>query len=341
LNVQAPVRVPAAQRPAFYADVLEAVESLPGVQSAGLIGDLFITNDDEHVITVADHPDPPLGPIRIRHDEASPDIFKTLGATLLRGRPFSNDDRPDGPHVAVVNEAMAHRLWPGQDPIGRQFKMGPATPWFTVVGFVRDMRREGLEIEPIPQMFEPLAQNPSRNEVLLVRTATTDPLQMASSVQAAVRRVDAQTPMYFVNTLDRLRAASLAQRRFQITLLVGFSAVALLLAALGVYGLLRYAVTTRTREIGIRMAVGAQPRDIVQMVVRQGMQLSVAGVIVGLAGAWLAGRAASGLLFGVSPVDPLVLVFTSVVVVSTAAAACCLPARRAARVSPATALRDA
>ena len=230
--------------------------------------------------------------LRFRSDEISGGFFKALGTPLLRGRFFSSGDGPDSPRVAIVNDAMARRLWPGRDAVGKRFKLGPGDsdrPWFTVVGVVGDMRRQGLENEPIPQMFEPLAQNPSRLATLLVRTSMDDPLQMVGTLQAAVRRVDKHAPLYGVTTLEKRLGDFLTQRRFQTSLLIGFSVVALLMAAIGIYGLIQYSIAMRTHEIGIRMAVGAQAGEIFRMIIGEGLKLSLAGLVARAGGSFVAG----------------------------------------------------
>jgi ABC-type lipoprotein release transport system permease subunit len=245
--------------------------------------------------------------------------------------------------VAIINDAMARRLWPGLDPVGKRFKAGAAdsaAPWYTVVGVVGDMRRQGLEQEPIPQMFEPLAQNPSRLATLLVRTSTDDPRRMVGAVQAAVRRVEKHVPIYGVTTLDDRLGAFLTQRRFQTSLLIGFSVIALLMAAIGIYGLIQYSIARRTHEIGIRMAIGAQAVEIFRMTIGEGLKLCLTGLVIGLAGALWLGRAASSLLFGVSATDPLTLVTVSLLLTVVAMAACFFPARRAMKVEPMVALRQ-
>jgi putative ABC transport system permease protein len=245
--------------------------------------------------------------------------------------------------VAIINDAMATRLWPGRDPVGQRFKLGAANaggPWFTVVGVVGDMRRQGLENEPIPQMFEPLAQNPSRLATLLVRTSMDDPLAMVGALQAAVRRVERRVPLYGVTTLENRLGAFLTQRRFQTLLLTGFSVVALLMVAIGIYGLIQYSIATRTHEIGIRMAVGAQAGEIFRMIIGEGLKLSLTGLLLGLVGALWLGRAGSSLLFGVTATDPLTFVTVSLLLTAVAAAACYFPARRAMKVEPIVALRQ-
>jgi ABC-type antimicrobial peptide transport system permease subunit len=208
------------------------------------------------------------------------------------------------------------------------------------VGVVGDMRRQGLEREPFPQMFESLAQNPPRSVDLFIRTSSDDPLAMAGSLRAAVRRVEKNAPIYGVAPLERQLGGYLTQRRFQTSLLTGFSVVALLMAAVGIYGLIHYSVATRTREIGIRMAVGGRSGDIFHLIVREGLQLSVAGLMLGLVGALFVGRVGSNLLFGVTAADPLTFTAVSLLFIAVAAAACYFPARRAMKVDPIVALRQ-
>jgi putative ABC transport system permease protein len=332
-----------AQRSGFYNGVLEQIESLPGVESVGIIGDLFIGGNPERIVTAEGNARSVTERMRFRSDEASAGFFKAVGTALRRGRFFSAADGPDSPPVAIINDAMARRLWPGLDPVGKRFKAGAAdsaAPWYTVVGVVGDMRRQGLEQEPIPQMFEPLAQNPSRLATLLVRTSTDDPRRMVGAVQAAVRRVEKHVPIYGVTTLDDRLGAFLTQRRFQTSLLIGFSVIALLMAAIGIYGLIQYSIARRTHEIGIRMAIGAQAVEIFRMTIGEGLKLCLTGLVIGLAGALWLGRAASSLLFGVSATDPLTLVTVSLLLTVVAMAACFFPARRAMKVEPMVALRQ-
>jgi predicted permease len=343
MQLSSPAFTATAQRADFYNRVLEQIESLPGVESAGIIGDLFIAGNPEQIVTTEGDARTVSERLRLRRDEVSGGFFKALGTSLLRGRFFSLEDGPDSPRVAIINDAMARRLWPGGDPVGKRFKLGPADSgrlWFTVVGVVGDMRRQGLEIEPIPQMFEPLAQNPSRRATLLIRTSLDDPLKMVGTLQAAVRRVEKHAPLYGVTTLENRLGAFLTQRRFQTSLLIGFSVVALLIAAIGIYGLIQYSVATRTHEIGIRMAVGAQAGEIFRMIIGEGLKLSLTGLVLGLVGAWWLGRAGSSLLFGVTATDPLTFITVSLLLTAVATAACYFPARRAMKVEPIVALRQ-
>jgi putative ABC transport system permease protein len=336
------VSVP-AQRNDLYHRVLEEVQAVPGVDSAGIIDDMFSDNPREHVLTI-DRDDGAVSErLRLTRDEVSADFFRVLGTPLLRGRFFSIGDQPGVPLVAIINDAMARRSWPGQDPVGRRFALGPRGadgPWYTVVGVVGNMRRQGLEREALPQIFVSLAQNPaSRNVGLFIRTSSDDPLTLAGALRAAVRRVERNAPLYAVAPLERQLGAYLTQRRFQTSLLMGFSVVALLMAAVGIYGLIQYSVATRTREIGLRMAIGARRADIFRMMIGEGLKLSLTGVALGLVGAWWLGSAGSSLLFGVTAGDPLTFTTVSLLLTAVAIAACYLPARRATTVDPMVALR--
>jgi len=331
-----------AQRSRYYADVLKQVKSIPGVESAGMIGDLFVSSDSELVVTTEGNIESSATRLRLRVDEVSEDLFATLRTPLLRGRFFMAEDGPDSQPVAMINDAMARRLWPGDNPVGRRFKLGPGDsdrPWMSIVGVVGDMHRQGLETAPIPQIFVPLAQQPSGNEVLFVRTSTDDALAIVGMMQAAVRRVEKKVPLYAVTTLEDRMGLYLTPRRFQTSLLIGFSIVALLMAAIGIYGLIRYSVAARTQEIGIRMAVGAGAGDIFRIILREGLQLSVTGLLLGLVGVLLVGRVGSSLLFGVTATDPLTFATVSLFLTAVAIAACYFPARRAMKVDPVVALR--
>ncbi len=340
------IATPAGQTSAWRTDVydraLEQIAALPGVERAAMIGDLFVGGDTEQLVTIDGGTAAPQTH-RLRRDEVSERFFDTAGVPLRRGRMFSAADGPGAPRVAIINETMARRLWPDADPIGRRFALGPAArddQWFTVVGVAGDMRRQDVEREPAPQMFEPLAQNPSRLETVLVRTSSRDPLTMSKAVQAAIRRADARVTMYGITTVEQRLGSMLATRRFETSLLLAFAIVALTLAAIGLYGLVQYSVTTRTAEISIRMAIGANAREIFRMVLREGLALSATGTVIGLCGAlWLA-RAGASLLFGVSARDPVTFVSVALGLIAIAAVACGVPARRAMKIDPNAALRQ-
>jgi len=332
-----------AQRVDLYHRTLEQIQQLPGVESAGIIGDLFIGNSREYILTVeGDNGTVPEQRRRLARDEVSADFFKTVGTPLLRGRFFSVADGPSSAPVAIINETMARRAWPGRDPLGKRFKYGSRDsdrPWYTVVGVVGDMRLQGLEREPVPQIFESLAQTSPRSVDLFIRSSSDDPAKLASSVRAAVHHVDKDVAISGVAPLEERFATYLTQRRFQTLLLIGFSVVALLIATVGIYGLIQYSIATRTQELGLRIAIGAQASDIFRMIITEGLRLTLLGLAFGLVAAWWLGRAGSSLLFGVSATDPLTFITVSVVLTLVATAACVFPARRAMRVDPIVALR--
>jgi predicted permease len=332
-----------AQRTDLYRRVLEEVQAVPGVESAGIIDDLFTDNPNEQVLTVERNEGAVSERLRFTRDEVSADFFKTLGTPLRRGRVFSVADGPDTQRVAIINDAMARHAWSGQDPIGRTFTLGPRDSGgssYSVVGVVGDMRRQGLERDALPQIFVSLAQNPpSRNVDLFIRTSSDDPVAMAGALRAAVRRVDKNAPIYGLTPLEQQLGAYLAQRRFQTSLLTGFSIVALLMAAVGIYGLIQYSIATRTQEIGLRMAIGARPGHIFRMIIGEGLALSLAGAAIGLVGASWLGRVGSSLLFGVTASDPWTFTTVSLLLTAVAVGACYFPARRAMRVDPIRALR--
>jgi putative ABC transport system permease protein len=346
MEVSSPISTSApAQRADLFERALEQIQAVPGVESAGIIDDLFTQNPREHVLTVERADGAMSERLRLTRDEISPDFFRAVGTPLRRGRFFSIGDRPDAPPVAIINDALARREWPGQNPIGRRFRLGSREsegPWYTVVGVVADMRRQGLERDALPQIFVSLAQNPpSRNVGFFIRTSSDEPLTMAGALRAAVRRVDKMAPISGAAPLEQQLGTYLTQRRFQTSLLTGFSVVALFMAAIGIYGLIQYSVATRTQEIGLRMAIGAQAGDIFRMMIGDGLMLSLTGVAIGLVGAWWLGRAGSSLLFGVTASDPLTFAAVSLLLTAVAVAACYFPARRAMRVDPILALRSA
>lgn len=332
-----------ARRIDLYDRVLAEIQAVPGVESAGITGDLFIDNNRVQDVTVERDEGTVSERLEFVGAEVSPDFFKTMGTRLLQGRFFSTADGPDVPPVAIINEAMARRSWPGGDPVGKRFKLGPRdsmNPWYTVVGVVADMRRQGPEREPFPQMFVSLEQTPPQSADILIRTSSDDPLAMAGALRAAVRRVERNVPIYGVAPLEQRLGTYLAERRFQTSLLAGFSIAALLMAAVGIYGLIQYSIATRTREIGIRIAVGAKAGEIFRMILGEGLTLSLTGLLLGLLGALWLGQAGSSLLFGVTPTDPLTLIVVSSSLIAVAVAACCFPARRAMKIDPIVALRQ-
>lgn len=345
MEVSAPLTftIPAKQQ--FYERALQSARAVTGVQEAGLIGEFFIDNNREQVVTAERDDGIVTERLQFLSEEVSADFFKVTGTPLQRGRFFSTSDRPDATPVSVINEAMGKHLWAGADPIGKRFKLGPVdgpTPWFTVIGIVGDMRRQGPERLPFPQMFVSVAQAaPPRNMDLLIRTAASDnPQAMVGAIRSALRDVDPSAPILTLGTLEQQFGTYLAQRRFQTSLLTAFSVVGLIMAAVGIYGLIQYSITTRTREIGIRLAVGADAKEIFRMILGEGLKLCLSGLALGLLGALALGQLGSGLLFGVTATDPSTFILVSLLLVAVAVAACCFPARRAMKIEPIVALRQ-
>ncbi len=343
VELSSPPGFTSVERGALYDRILERIHAVPGVERAGMIGDMFIGNSRERVVTT----EGALAAeqlLRLARDEASADLFRALDTPLRHGRLFSASDAPGAPRVAIVNEALARRLWPDRDPLGNRLKIGARdsdSPWYTVVGVVADMRRQGPEREPIPQMFEALTQNPPSGVDIFIRTSRDHPLELAGAIRTAVHSVDGRVPIVGVVPLENQVGGFLNQRRFETSLLAGFAAIALLMAAVGIYGLLQYSIAARTREIGLRMAIGARPADVFRMLIREGVQLSAIGLVIGLGGALLVGRITSRLLFGVTPWDPWTFAGVALVLTLVATAACYFPARRAMRIQLTDALRQA
>ncbi len=325
---------------AFYRSLLERVAAVPGVRSAALGSSLpFEGGNTANEVTIEGKPPGSIGSSpsadwRI----ASPGYFRTLLIPLRSGREFTEQDGgPGTPGVIIVSETMARRFWPGEDPLGKRLKPGRSPLWQTVIDVAADARHTQLDAELRPMMYFPYegSWNPMS---LAVRTAG-EPASMAPTVRAVVRSLDPRLPLATARTLDVLVAESVGPRRFPMALLVVFAGMALALASLGLYGVTSYSVARRTHEIGVRMALGARPADVVRMIVGQGARLILAGLLAGLLSALALGKVLSGLLFGVGPRDPLTLVGVSVLLTGVALLAAYLPARRAVRIDPMIALR--
>jgi predicted permease len=274
----------------------------------------------------------------------SPEYFHLVGMTLLRGRLFGDVDDEKAPQVAVVNEAFARTYWPDGDPVGKHLKLnnehGNRTnaPWTTVVGVIADARTESLAEASVPQMFVSLYQRISKDLAVFVR-GRLDTAAIPVQLREQVQLVNPELPVFGAQTLEEVRTASLSERRFSMEMVGLFALTALLLAGLGIYGVISYLVSERTHEIGIRMALGAQRRNIVRMVLRQGLGLAIAGAAVGLACALIVSYLMAGLLYGVRPADPLTFAGVALLLIGVALLACYIPARRALRVDPLVALR--
>src|SRR5215471_13698981 len=323
----------------FYQQILENVKGLPGIQSASESSDLPISDGANYLAFVVQG-DPPLPP-ETNQDAAfalvAPNYFETMGIPLLAGRQLSNQDGASTPPVAVVSEATVRRYWPGQNPIGKRIGFGGPNI-FEIVGIVGNTRTEGLDEAPYAQVYGLYAQVPQRTMSLVVRTAG-DPHSLVGPIRGLVRSMDRDQPLFNVRTMDEILSESIARQRLNALLLSVFAALALILAGVGIYGVMSYSVKQRSHEIGVRMALGAGAGKVVRMVLLNGMTLTGIGVIVGLCAAFAMTRLMADLLFGVSPSDPATFAGISGLICIVALLACYLPARRATRVDPMTALR--
>ena len=326
----------------FYRDLLQQMQALPGVHSAGAVSLLPLGGQSASGTTTIDSQAVPLEDRTPEADQRSvtPDYFKAMGIGLVRGRFFDLRDTDSSQLVAIVDESLADRYWPNEDPIGKRLHSGGGSnsPWATVVGVVRHVRNRTLEARSRVEVYWPETQRPSGAMTLTVLTSG-NPLDLTSTVQRVVSSMDPDLPIYRVRTMTEVMGESVARRRLALILLAVFAGLALLLAAVGIYGVTSYLVTQRQQEIGVRMALGAQRGQVLSMVVGQGMRTILIGLAVGLPLSLVVTRLMSGLLFAVRPADPLALSGAMLALLLVAWLAILLPARRVTRVDPMVALR--
>jgi putative ABC transport system permease protein len=333
-----------AQRSAFYTDLVQRVQSLAGVKSAAVTTNLPLYFQGNSIsVNIEGRPEPPPGQeLIIVTRIISPGYFDTMTIPLLKGRPLTDQDTDDSPNVVVVSDAMARRFWPGEEAVGKRISIGRVKSqddWIQVVGVVKDVRQFELNADPKPQMYLTHRQYGFFDAQDLVVKTDIDPASMANAVRKAVAEIDKDQPVSNIRTMETILAASIARQRFSMLLLAIFASVALVLAAVGIYGVMSYSVAQRTHEIGIRMALGAGTTAVLRLAVGYGFKLVVIGVAIGLIAALALTRVMSTLLFGVTATDPMTFTLISLLLVGVAAIASYIPARRATRVNPIIALR--
>lgn len=326
----------------FYKQLVERVRAVPGVRSAALINIIPLAGQNQTTLFyVEGRPEPPHS----QEPEAnfrtiSPEYFQTMEIPLTRGRNFTEQDTSNSTPVVIINETIARKFWPDEDPVGKRIRnVGPIerNPWLTIVGVASDVKRQ-LNGKPEGQIYLPHAQVASREMVLVARTEN-DPLSYVQAVRDRVRELDPNQPIYDIASMEQVRSRSVFLQRMAVVLLAIFASLALILAAVGIYGVMAYSVSQRTHEIGIRMALGAQTSDVLKMVVGQGMVLALIGAGIGLAAAFGVTRLMASMLFGVSATDPATFLGITLILTLVAFIACYIPARRATRVDPIVALR--
>jgi len=326
----------------FFRHVLENVRSLPMVRSAGVTNQLPLDTSDEpraEFSIVGRAPLPSGQGYLADYRNASPDYFRAMGIPLLKGRVFTDQDVLSRPKVAIINQALARRFWPdGSNPIGQRLGFGSQTFAPEIIGIVGDVKGAALNRETSPTIYASYLQIPEAKMSLVVR-AEGDPVKMIRAVEKQVWAVDKDQPMYKIRTMQQVVGESQSSSRFTLVLLAIFAAVAMGLAAVGIYGVISYTVTQRTREIGIRIALGAARHDVLRLVVGQGTALAMSGVTIGLIGALALTRVIRNLLFGVSATDPLIFAGAALFLAAVALLASYIPARRAMRVDPTVSLR--
>src|SRR5262245_2400515 len=332
------------QRVGFYQQLQTRLASLPGVESVGVVSSLPLSGANNGSVVIVEGRPLSVGEQAptIGWQSASTGYFKTMGIPILRGRNFTPEDTSRAQRVVLINESLARRVFPNEDPVGKRVSFGaPRTPsdWREIVGVVGDARHHTLEIEPEPRAYDLFEQSSSSSMFIVMRTAG-DPSRLANAARQQSRELEPEAPVYMLATMDELVARSTATRRFGMLLVGGFALIALLLAAVGIYGVLSFAVSERRQEIGIRIALGARRFDILRLVVGQALALTGAGMLIGLTGSLLLTCFMTNLLYGVSPTDPRIMLLVAMALTLVALLACYIPARRATKVDPMAALRN-
>ena len=331
----------------FWQRVVSAVQALPGVESVSVSRGVPIGDWSGQFFTTADHPNPPAGQVPdANYVIAGPDYFRTTQIPLRRGRTFNEHDTQTAQRVAIVNEKLAESTWPGEDPLGKQLRVGgpdSKSPWLTVVGVVGNVRRDGADFGVRNEMYMPYGQHPwlvGGPQHLLVRTSpAVNPENMSRAAVDAIRNVDRSLPVTEIGAVERAVAEPMAEQRMVMALMIAFAALALVLSTLGIYSVLSYSITQRTREIGLRVALGAHEGNVLRLVIADGLRMAVIGITLGIAGALALTRLMTDLLYGVHPTDLVTFSGVTIVLAMVSLSACYVPARRAMKIDPIVALR--
>ncbi|MGH9939843.1 MAG: ABC transporter permease, partial [Blastocatellia bacterium] len=325
----------------FFEQVRHNIAALPGVQSVGTVTGLPLAGGlgSRYFGVDGRPPQPPGQGYNANVNVISPDYFRTMGIQFIRGRDFSARDVMGQPQVVIINEELARRFFPNEDPLEKRIVLSGNSNIWTIVGIAGNVRNQGMEKEPRSEMFFPHGQSPFNFSTIVVRTKD-DPLKLVAAVRNVAQSLDKDQPLYDIRTVEQVVSNAVVSQRFNVILLGVFAAVALILAGVGLYGVMAYSVAQRTHEIGIRMALGAQVGDVLRLALGQGMRLALAGVALGLGASFALTRLMTKLLFGVSATDPVTFVMIALLLTAVAFVACWIPARRATKVDPMVALRS-
>ncbi len=336
-----------AQRTSFNRELLRRMRAIPGIELAAITSDLPTTNlslnDAESInaLAIEDRPVESSVDLRAERVRISPDYFQVMQAPLLRGRVFTEADEEGKQPVAIIDETTARKFWPSRDPLGRVLRFGqdPTQPWTTVVGIVKDIKNDGLDTDGVPHMYVPIYQSSRRDLSIVLRTSLPASV-LEPQIRREIQSIDPGLPVFNVSSMNEVVDRSLSSRRFSAELVGGFASVALLLASIGIYGLLAYMVGQRSREIGLRMALGARRWDVLKLILRKGVVLAGVGIVAGVGIAAATTSMMASLLYGVHPHDLFVFVAVPLLLFAVAVLASCIPARRATKVDPMFALRE-
>lgn len=333
--------VSADERRAFYEDLLDRFDAIPGVEAVGGTTRIPLGSSSVTTSVQVDGRDNTGQLPEVEFRRVMRDFFTAMQTPLLRGRLFGPEEGPTAANVAVINQTMARRVFGGEDPLGQHIRTGPSAsgPWTTIIGVVGDIRHSSLDADPLPEIYFDYASNPPNSPFIVLRTSGA-PEAVAEAVRREARQLDAAASLYDIRTMEAIRGASVAERRFLLVLVAGFGGLALLLASVGVYGVMTLVVSERTPEMGVRLALGAEPLNVLAMVVRQAAVLAGAGVGIGLAAAFVLAPVLASQLFGVTSRDPATFAVVPAMLIGVALAAALVPARRAMRIDPVQAIRN-